>query len=180
MARRWMTVPFLGIGVLLTSLSCIPTDAEVHATKDPRFTGQMRSIYVIIAQQGIDEDFAVELGNLLRQELARRGIASRWRFVGSREVDAGVVDREVAMMQPDGILTILPVRGLSVNGTITHLTYELVLLETERGQRIWRASVTNQRDVNFGTIRGMGEEAAARIAERLTADGLLATRTKTP
>lgn len=136
------------------------------------------------AQQGEARAFAEEvaLDNFARGVSARPGtLEVRQMHALDALYTESVADLLVhgvpgitAELRPDGVLLLRPVRGMSYEGTIVNLTYEAVLVDTQKRARVWRANIVNRRASGvYGTIAGMMEESAISIAERLDADRII-------
>jgi hypothetical protein len=164
---------------LVTLLTCAAcgASAEVKTTRDPRFTGTMHSLHVVINQAGIDPDFATELDKSLRTQLGARGVAYSSRILTGLELDQSAIAHEVQSVHPDGLLLLLPTRGTTYYGEIVLMTYDARLFEGSKGATVWRGRIESKRAAGaYGTVAGMMEETAKSIAAQLQSDGLLARR----
>ncbi len=162
------------LAVVLCCTSC-GAGADVHAVRDPHFTGRMHSLYLAINQGGIDPAYAEGFVAAFKRELERRGVSLTWRVVNGLELDRNLLSREVATSRADGVLIVIPVRGTAYYGEITNLTWDVSLIDVASGGRIWRARVENRKAAGaWGSTDGMVDEAAVNIAKELGSERLLA------
>jgi len=129
-------------------------------------------LYIAVDRGSIDPLYAQSLGAALYRELRARGVRVQMRVLSGLDLDERLVARDVAAWRPDGVLIVNFAGGSGIGVEVENANYDVSLIEAKTERRIWRAQVTSVR--RLGTTEAMMEEAAARVAERLESDRLLA------